>query len=273
MTRALAALMVACAICVSGMIAALVAQDVSRSAPVKATDVLDLGFKPHPGGRLPLRTILVDEAGQAVTLREYFKNSPVVLVLGYLRCTSLCGVTFRNLVEALGKLPFEAGRDYELVSLSIDPRDKPADALEARAKYAGLLNPRGNGSGVHFLTTASQAAVRDIADAIGFSYRYDALLDTYIHPAGFIVAAPDGVISRYVEGVAISPPELINAFADAEQDKSQDLLTRLLVLCHLQGEPTGRLTGPVLMVFTVANIAAGLIAIGIFATIRRRRHT
>ena len=79
--------------------------------------------------------------------------------------------------------------------------------------------------------------MQQIADSVGFRYRYDALLDAYIHPAGFVIVAPDGVISRYVEGVSISSAELVNAIADAEQDKAQDLVTRVLLFCHVQGVP------------------------------------
>jgi protein SCO1 len=190
-------------------------------------------------------------------------------VLEYLRCTSLCGVTLRNLVAGtLNRLPLEAGRDYQLVAVSIDPRDKPSDAAAAQAKYAGLLE-RGDKSGLHFLT-ATPAAVREIADTVGFRYRYDSFLDAYIHPTGFVVAAPDGVISRYVEGIADSPQELLGSFADAQQDKSPGLLTRIVLLCHVQGVPLGRFTAPVMAALMLGNIASGLSLIGLFVAIRRQ---
>lgn len=215
---------------------------------------------------------LVDEGGHHVTLGQYFTKSPVILVLEYLRCTSLCGVTLGNLVgDTLKRLPLEPGRDYQLVAISIDPRDRPSDAAAAAAKYAALLDRSGGAAGMHFLT-GSPEAVRKVADTVGFSYRYDALLDAYIHSAGFIVAAPDGVISRYVEGVVVSPADLIGAFADAEQDKSQGPLTRLLLLCHIQGAPLGRWTIPVMTAFTIADLAAGLSLIAIFTFIRRRAY-
>jgi protein SCO1/2 len=114
--------------------------------------------------------------------------------------------------------------------------------------------------------------VHDIAEAVGFPYRYDRLLDTYIHPAGFVIVSPTGRVSRYVEGVAISPPALVGALADAEQDKSQGPLTRLLLFCHAQVGPLGRFTVPVLTAFTIANIAAGLGLVVLFAAIWRRAH-
>jgi protein SCO1/2 len=229
----------------------------------------ELAFRPHPGAQLPLQTVLTDESGRALPLQTYFKKTPVVFVLEYLRCTSLCGVTLRNVVEALHGLPLAPERDYQLVAISIDPRDTPADAADARAKYANLLDRPDAASGLHFLT-GPPAAVRQIADTVGFRYRYDKLFDAYIHPAGFVIVSPDGAISRYVEGVATSSQELMSAFADAQEDKSISPLTRILLFCHIQGAPLGKYTVPVLTALMGANIMAGLAAIAIFISVRRR---
>jgi protein SCO1/2 len=257
------------ALCGAVLIAA-VTRNASRPEAPDTNDLASLSFHPHPGARLPLTEKLVDEGGRAVELGAYFTKTPVILVLEYLRCTSLCGVTLRNLVGGtLKRLPLQPGRDYQLVAISIDPRDKPSDAAAAATKYAALLD-HGGKAGVHFLT-GEPTVVRRIAATIGFPYRYDSLLDAYIHPAGFVVAAPDGVISHYIEGFAASSSDLIAAFADAEQDKSQGPLARLLVLCHIQGAPLGRWTAPVMAAFIVAEIGAGLATIAVFAAVRRRR--
>ena len=267
-------LAIALVLLVGALIAAsaLVAPGISRPSTPYANDLASLSFRPHPGAQLPLGTALVDEKGRKVTLGRYFTKSPVILVLEYLRCTSLCGVTLRNLIGGtLHKLPFEPGRDYQLIAISIDPRDLPGDAAAAAAKYRRLLNRSGGKAGLHFLVGAS-AAVRKIAGVVGFPYRYDKLLKAYIHPAGFIVASPDGLISRYFEGFSASSPDLVAAFADAEQDKSQGPLTRLLLLCHIQGVPLGRWTAPVMGALMICNIGAGLSLIALFAAIRLRRY-
>jgi protein SCO1 len=269
MRRAAWALIIVLVLCAGTLLAALVLPRPSRPAP-GGSELAELAFAPHPGARLPLGTALTDESGRSVTLGTYFGKSPVILVLDYLRCTSLCGVTLRNLVAGpLAKLPLQPGRDYTLVAVSIDPRDTPADAAAARSKYVMLLDRKGTERGMHFLTAAAPA-VRAIADTIGFPYRHDPLLDAYIHPAGFVVVAPDGVISHYVEGVAVAPRDLLGALADAEQDKSPDLLTRIVLLCHGEGAALGRFTVPVLTAFTAADLAAGFALIALFTSIRRR---
>lgn len=268
------ALVFALVLLAGGLVAAvvLIAPGVSRPSTPYADDLASLSFRPHPGAKLPLGATLVDEEGRKVTLGQYFTKSPVILVLEYLHCTSLCGVTLRNLISgSLRKLPFEPGRDYQLLAISIDPRDAPKDAAAAAAKYQSLLDRRGGKAGLHFLVGGS-AAVRKIADVVGFPYRYDKLLNAYIHPAGFIVASPDGLISRYFEGFSVSPSDLTAAFADAEEDKSEGPLTRLLLLCHIQGVPLGRWTVPVTAALMIANIGSGLSLIAIFVAIRRRRY-
>jgi protein SCO1/2 len=271
MRAAACGLIIALAVCAAALTAALTAPAALRSTAIGTSDAADLVWRPRPGARLPLATRLVDETSRPVALGQYFAKSPVILVLEYLECRSLCGVTLRHLVEALNGLPRQAGRDYELVAVSIDPREKPTEALAARAKYATLLDRVGSAAGLHFLTASSPAAMRGIADAVGFAYRYDSMLDAYIHPAGFAIAAPDGVISSYIEGVAISPRDLGAALADAGQNRLPGPLTRLLVLCHVRGAPLGRFTAPVLTALTIADTAAGLSLIGIFAAIRWRR--
>jgi protein SCO1 len=269
MKRAACALTVIFAVGAAALIGMFALPSLSVPASKNPSDAADLAFQPHLGARLPLGAKVVDEDGRAVALGQYFSKSPVILVLEYLRCTSLCGVTLHNLIaDTLNRLPLQAGRDYQLAALSIDPHDKPSDAAAAHAKYAGLLN-RGGELGLHFLT-ATPAVVREIADSVGFRYRYDSFLDAYIHPAGFVIAGPDGVIDRYVEGIAISPQDLIGALADAQQDKSAGLLTRIFLLCHVQGVPLGRFTAPVMAALMLGNIMAGLTLIALFVAIRRR---
>ena len=230
----------------------------------------DFAFQPHPGAVLPLQARLRDEQGRTKPLAAFFTGRPVVLVLDYLRCRTLCGVTLERLIAALASLPLDAGNDFDLVAISIDPRDTPVDAEAAKAKYlAGYRHPDGE-RGMHFLT-GPEAAVRRIADAVGFPYEYDAVLDQYIHPAGFVIATPDGRISRYVLGIDPGAAELRTALAGAARGEQHGVLDRILLLCHAAGLPTGRYSGPILAALAAANLAGTAVLIGIFAMIRRRR--
>lgn len=236
-----------------------------------ADGVADFAFQPHPGAQLPLAAALVDEHAERVTLGHYFTNKPVILVLDYLRCKTLCGVTLKTLIAGLDKLPLEAGRDFQMLAISIDPRDRPVDSAAAKAKYLAFYHrTRAGEAGIQFLTGPA-ATVKGIAETVGFPYRYDPALDQYIHPAGFIVASASGRISRYLLGVGATPAELTGAIADAEENKALGPLQWVLLLCHIEGA-TGRYTAPILTAFTIANLGATVALIAIFAAIRRNRH-
>ena len=189
------------------LLLALLVLSGGTSNALAGEDFSEFAFRPHPGAHLPLASEFVDEQGSAVPLGRFFAGKPVVLVLDYLRCKTLCGLTLENLAAGLGALPLDAGRDFQVVVISIDPRDKPTDVAAAKAKYLAIYHHPAGDDGWHFLT-GPQPVVQHVADIVGFPYRYEPALDQYIHPAGFVVAAPDGSISRYLLGVNAQPSEL-----------------------------------------------------------------
>ena len=231
----------------------------------------EFAFRPHPGAQLPLASDFIDDQGSVVPLGRFFAGKPVLLVLDYLRCKTLCGLTLENLAAGLGALPLDAGRDFQVVVISIDPRDKPADVAAAKAKYLGIYDHPAGADGWHFLT-GQQPIVERVADVVGFPYRYEPALDQYIHPAGFVVAAPDGSISRYLLGVNPQPAELESALDDAAHGKTIGLMTRLLLLCHGDTPQLGRYSLAIEGAFVAANLVAMIGSIAVFLAIRRRRH-
>lgn len=240
-------------------------------ARASAAGFSGLAFRPHPGAQLPLELRLADEHGRTVPLGQFFTGKPVILVLEYLHCKTLCGLALGSLAAALQALPLDAGRDFEVVAISIDPRDTPADAAAAKAKYLAIYRHPGARAGWHFLT-GPKAVVERIAGTVGFAYRYDAAIDQYMHPAGFVVAAADGRISRYLLAIDPPPAELRAALADAAQAKTVGPLTRFLLWCHGDDPQLGRYTLPIEAAFAGANVAAMAVLVGVFVVIRRRRH-
>jgi protein SCO1/2 len=236
-----------------------------------APDASDFAFRPHPDAQLPLDAALVDEGGRPVTLARYFNGLPVVLVLEYLRCKTFCGLTLSSLMVGLDALPLDAGLDYQIVAISIDPRDSPADNATAKAKYAALYHHPGDVAGMHFLGGA-EPQVRRVADAIGFPYRYDPQTDQYVHPVGFVLATPGGKVSQYIFAVDPPPSELRAAITDAAQQRAISPLERFVLLCHVEGVPIGRFTIPILAAFMLADIVAGAGVAALFISLRRRRH-
>jgi len=219
---------------------------------LRPEDTSDLGFKQRPGGALPLAVPLRDEAGRRVRLGDFFRGEPVVLVLDYLRCRTLCGVVLEHTASTLELTPLTAGRDYQVVAISIDPRDGPTESHAARAKYlAGL--PPGAAAGWHFLT-GPDSSVRAVADAVGFHYRYDPAVDQFAHPAGIMLATPGGSIARYLLGVGFRPLDLRLGLTEAAQGHTSSPVADLLLLCYCYDPSTGRYS------FAIRNTTRALCA-------------
>ena len=225
----------------------------------------DLTLEPRPGAWLPMPTPLIDETGATVALGRFFEGKPVILVLDYLRCRTICGVLLGNLAEAA------AGRDYTVLAISIDPRDSPADAAAAKAKYVARYGPRLDQPGWHFLT-GPETAVRPIADAVGFRYRYDAASNQYIHSTGIIIAAPDGTVGGYLTDLDVTRAELADAVNTVKSGQPSGTLGRLLLLCFGDSALTGRYTAAIETALVCLNLAGMLAAFGLFAWVWHRRH-
>ncbi len=253
------------------LILVLLALSGGTNRALAGQDLSEFAFRPHPGAHLPLASEFVDEHGSLVPLGRFFAGKPVVLALDYLRCKTLCGLTLENLAAGLGALPLDAGRDFQVVVISIDPRDKRADVAAAKAKYLGIYHHPAGDDGWHFLT-GPQPVIERVADIVGFPYRYEPALDQYIHPAGFVVAAPGGNISRYMLGVNPQPTKLESALTDAVHGKTEGFVARLLLLCHGDTPQLGRYSLAIEGAFVVANLLAMIGSIAVFLAIRRRRH-
>lgn len=196
------------------------------------------------GQKVPLDTALVDQTGAQVKLADYFATGrPVILVLNYYSCPTLCSLVLNGLVDGMRKLEFSVGKEYQVVSVSIDPREKPELAKSKRAAYFTSLGAeRTQGltdAGWPFLT-GPESATAAIASAVGFHYRYDAATNQYAHAAGIFVLTPDGRVSRVLYGIQFSARDLRLALVEASQGGIGSPVDRLLLFCYHYDPQTRR---------------------------------
>ena len=243
-------------------LAALAPAPSQTQAAFTEKQLADLSFRQHPGAALPLDAALMDEDGRRVRFGDFFAGKPVILVLDYLHCRTLCGFVLGNLVRTAQRVRQDAGADFSVVAVSIDPRETPADARAARAQYR-LQQNEADAAAWHFLTGGA-AEVRRIADAVGFPYRYDEEADQFAHPAGFVVAAPNGTVARYVLGIDYAPLDLRLAIAEAGRGTISSPVNDLLLLCYCYDPATGRY-GPA--IGNALRVAGGLTVLGIMAMV------
>jgi protein SCO1/2 len=190
----------------------------------------DITVDEHAGARLPLDLTFVDDNGQTVRLGDYFKgNKPVVLQLGYYGCPMLCNVISQGIVESLKDVKLETGSDYDVLFVSIDPSETPKLAAEKKQSMLAAFGREG-GSGWHLLT-GKEPQIRQLAQTVGFTYRWIDSAGQYAHPAVIMVCMPDGKVSRYLYGVRFNPQTLRLSLVEASDGKVGSAVDKLYLTC------------------------------------------
>lgn len=160
-----------------------------------------IGVDQHIGQTVPLDAKFHDDQNRYVALGDLFDGKrPVVVSFNFSNCPRLCIVQFNNLVAALISMNLVPGRDFQIVSISLDPRDKPSNAHETKQKYLVSYGRLETADGWHFLV-GNQATIETAADRFGVRYKYIPEQDTFSHPSAFIFCSPQGQIVRYLNGL------------------------------------------------------------------------
>lgn len=185
-----------------------------------------------PNAQLPLDTVLVDDHGVERTLREMIPaDRPVVLQLGYMRCPQLCSLVMNALVRGLQGVDWTVGKEFDVISLSISPDEKPDLAAAKKAGYVAEYGRGAGGAGWHFMT-GTEANVHRVADAVGFEYRRQPDGE-FSHAAAVFLITPDGRLSRVLYGVKYEPATLRMALLEASEGRIGTTLDRIILWCHI----------------------------------------
>jgi len=229
----------------------------------------DVAIEQHLDQPLPLDLPFLDEAGRTVRLRDYFGKRPVVLVLAYYNCPMLCTEVLNGLSSAMRVLTFDAGRDFEVVTVSFDPADKPSDARAKKEPYVARYGRPTGAAGWHFLT-GSPASIAGLTGSVGFRYTRDEKTGQFAHASAIYVATPDGRLSRYFFGIEYAPRDLRLALVEASEGKIGTPVDQLLLYCYHYDPAAGRYGAVVMNMVRVAGIAAVLV-LATFLTLMWRR--
>lgn len=199
-------------------------------------ELQDVGIVEKLGQSVSVHELsFADEDGKPVQLGEYFKKGhPVLLNVGYYGCATLCSFVLNGLLESLKKTPWVPGKQFELVSVTIDPDDQPALAKKKKANYIADYGRPEAAEGWHFLTVlpGREDQVRKLADQVGFRYKYDEQQKQYAHGAALFVLTPEGKISRYLYGIQYPEKDLRLALVEASNGKIGTVIDRILLFCY-----------------------------------------
>lgn len=231
----------------------------------------EIGFDQKLGDALPLDIVFKDEAGKPVRLGDYFGKKPVVLTLNYYGCPMLCTVTLSGLASALNILSIDAGREFEIVTVSFDPKEDAALATQKKASHLARYKRPTAEAGWHFLT-GDQASIDRLTKAVGFRYAWDEETRQFAHPAGLVVLTPAGKIARYLYGIEYAPRDLRFALVEASAGKIGTFVDQAIIYCYQYDPMTGRYSASIMRILrTLSGITVVALAVLIAVLLRRER--
>lgn len=226
------------------------------------------------GNALPLDAVLEDGGGRPFPLRQAFDGKrPVVLALVYYDCPMLCGLMLSGMAKAMRENGLELGRDYQALTISFDPEEKPIQGAERRRGYLQSMGKSDAGPDWPFLVGAGDVT-RRIADAAGFYFKKDPVSGEWAHVAAIFVLTPDGKVSRYLYGIEYPGKDLRLALVEAADGRVGTSFDRLLLTCY-RYDPASRRYEPYALGFVRAGGLVALVGLGglILGLVWRERRT
>jgi protein SCO1/2 len=230
-----------------------------QNSKVLPAQLKDVGIDQELNHQVPLDLVFHDETGKTVRLGDYFGSKPVILSLIYFNCPQLCPMVENGLLESLKQVKFDLGDQYNVLTVSFDPNDSPAQAYAKRAMYLSMYNRKGAASGWHFLT-GDEASIAALTKAVGFHYRYDPATKQFSHATAVIILTPQGKVARYFYGIRYPAGAVRLSLVEASQGKIGTPVDAVLLFCSHYNPVTGKYS---LLVSRLLFIGAIITVIGL----------
>lgn len=188
----------------------------------------EIGFDEKLGESIPLNLSFLDETGKPVLLSELFIK-PTILTLVYYRCPGICSPLLTGVSNAVDETDLEAGKDFNIVTISFDPKETYTTAAEKKNNYLEAMQKKIPAGSWHFMTGDS-ITIAKITDAVGFRYMPQG--QDYMHAAAIMVLSKDGKIARYLYGIDFNPVDLKMAVLEASEGRTGPSIATLMKLCY-----------------------------------------
>ena len=246
--------MLVAAACLAG--AQALAQGMTGDAYKPATPppqiLSNIGIDQNLNAQLPLDLPFTDENGKSVRLGDYFGKKPVVLAFVYYDCPMMCTEVLNGMVASFSLLKFDIGKEYDVVTVSFDPRETPKLARQKKDVYLRRYGRAGGEQGWHFLT-GQQPAIEALTRTAGFHYQWDNQTQQFAHATAIVVATPEGKLAQYYYGVEYSAKDLRLGLIEASKRQIGSLVDTLLLYCYHYDPRTGRYGAVVSRVLQIAG--------------------
>ncbi|HEY8670639.1 MAG TPA: SCO family protein [Terriglobales bacterium] len=208
-------------------------------ANVRPPGLKNVGIEQRLNEQIPPNLVFRDETGKQVRLADYFGKKPMILNLMYYRCPMLCSEVLVGLSGALRTMKFDVGKEFDVLTVSFDPKDTPEIATAKKADSLNRYKRPGAAEGWHFLT-GPQESIDALTKAVGFEYQYDEKTGQFAHSTAIMILTPEGKISQYYYGVEFPPKDLRLGLIQASQNKIGTLADQVLLYCYHYDPNTGK---------------------------------
>jgi protein SCO1/2 len=218
---------------------AQLASDPMQSAGVRPELLKQVSIDQKLNQTIPLTLTFRDENGAPVALAQFFGKKPVILTLVYYSCPNLCTQVLNGVESGLKELPMDIGKQFDVVTISIDPTESHVLAKVKQEMYVGMYGRPGAAQGWHFLT-GDEPQIKRLADALGFHYAYDPDSKQFAHYSAITLLTPEGKISRYFYGIQYPSRELRLGLVEASEGKIGTPADQILLFCYHYDPATGK---------------------------------
>lgn len=235
-----------------------------------------VGVTEKIGAEVPQQLEFTDSDGKKVAIGELLAGDrPTLLTMNYSDCPMLCSLMLNGMVDALNGMDWQIGHDFDIVTVSLDPKEPVERAAKTKARYLEQYkkDPKGAQRGWTFLV-GEEKNIKAVADSVGFGYAYSPERQEYLHQAAFILLTPAGKVSRYLYGVSFSPQTVRLSMVEASEGKQVSTLDALVLYCFYYDAEAGSYTPMVRNIMKV-GAAITVVVLGLFVAagfrVRRRR--
>jgi len=235
---------------------------VSPPANFRPPGLKHVGIEQHLNQQIPANLPFRDESGKPVELADYFGRKPLILNLVYYQCPMLCGEVLSGLESALRILKFDVGREFDVLTVSFDPKETPEMAAAKKAELLKRYGRPGAAAGWHFLT-GTQAAIDALTQSAGFQYEYDPQTRQFAHATAILVLTPQGRIAQYYYGVEFAPRDLRLGLVQASENKIGSVADQVLLYCYHYDPDQGKYGAIISRILKLAA-AATIVLLGTF---------
>jgi protein SCO1 len=229
----------------------------------------NVGIDQKLNQQVPLDAVFKDEQGRDVRLGQFFKGKPVVLSLVYYTCPMLCNQVLNGMLGSFRQVSFNIGEQFEVITVSFDPRESPDLAAAKKSTYIKAYNRPGAEASWHFLT-GDETNIKRLTESVGFRYLWDDQTKQFAHASGVMVLTPEGKLARYFYGIEYPPKDLRLGLVEASQNKIGTPVDVLMLYCYHYDPATGKYGAVVMNIMRLAGGVTLFLIVGLLLALRKR---